>query len=119
MVVTTGPLPWWASTLDTYVQGQMQDFSYRSQIGSFRQISLISTVIGGRQAEMVEFERKAQVFEEAELEEVLDPPLLHNLIMYMVAGNSVWAVDFGIPPTEFSDFEDTFYEILSTFRILE
>ena len=102
--VLGGPLPSGVSTPDVIINAQLRALWNAGT--TVVELSRVTTNIGGRQALIVEYKRKS-----GEL------PWYHELTLTMIAGNSAWSVDCITSPTKFGDFKDTFYAILSSFRV--
>jgi hypothetical protein len=73
----------------------------------FRLHSLSKTIVGGREAILWDIQ-------------TLDTELGEDrsLNLYMIKDNLLWDVSCSAEPEDFKDYEDTFYSILSSFRIL-
>lgn len=106
--VAESPLPPSVSTLDRLVEVSIGAIFNSGSY--FQEFSRVTTNIGGRQAIILEFDYRPTGGEGY-------GDLVHALNMYMIAGNNAWGVGCATSPTDFSDFENTFYEILRSFRI--
>lgn len=73
----------------------------------FRLHSLAKTVVGGREAILMDFQTLDRELGES-----------RDLILYMIKDSLLWEVNCSADPEDFEDYEDTFYSILSSFRIL-
>jgi|GEM_PF-3506665 hypothetical protein len=73
----------------------------------FRVHSLSKTVVGGREAIIMDAQ-------------TLDPELgeSRDLTLYMIKDSLLWEVTCSAEPEDFEDYKDAFYSILSSFRIL-
>ena len=73
----------------------------------FRLHSLAKTVVGGREAIILDVQ-------------TLDPDTgeSRSLDLYIIKDSLLWEVSCFVEPEDFEDYEDTFYNIFSSFKIL-
>ena len=94
--------------LDVYFEYLEGEYKHGGEyFQGFRVHSLAKTVVGGREAIISD----TQILD-AELGESRD------LDLYMIKDSLLWEVHCSAAPEDFEDYEDTFYSILSSFRVL-
>ena len=93
--------------LDVYYQYLEEECKHGGEyFMGFRLHSLAKTVIGGREAILMDVQTLDDLGERRSLD------------LYMIKDNLLWEVSCAAEPEDFEDYEDTFYSILSSFRIL-
>lgn len=103
--VVVEPLPAGTFDLDDIVDASVRGIRLLSP--DYNELSRENTSVGGREATILEFTAS------------IDPiGKLHSLQMYMVQKNVIWGLTCTTKPAKFNLYEDTFYNILQSFRLL-
>ena len=92
-------------THDKAVEAEIQ--GARSMLENFRLINQIKTTVDGREATIIEYKGTMSIIGE-----------VHPLQMLLLVDKVVWVVTCSPPQGEFDEWEDDFYHIVRSLRIL-
>jgi len=102
--IVVEPNPAGLSTLKSVLEGEIEGI--KSSFTDFQELSQVDTTVGGREAVILEWEGSLPNAGE-----------VHDLQMFLPKGKTIWTVTCAAVPENYGDSEDTFHNILSSFRI--
>ena len=105
VTVVVQPLPAGTWTLDGIVNAEEQ--GGQPFFSEYHELSRMETTVGGREVAIIENETTLQGITN------------RGLAMYVPAGKNVWLIGCKTAPEKYSDFENTFHDILLSFRLYE
>ena len=106
MNITVESLPGFGWTLDEVVEAGTQ--MAKDMFEEYHEFSRLKTTIGGREAVIVDWEGSFTGL-----------PRMRNLQMTVLADKVAWYLTCSAIPEKFNDFEDDFYAIVRSLRILK
>jgi hypothetical protein len=110
--VEVGPRPEGAETLDAVLEAENRGIGSGTVLLDYHEFSRVKTTIDGKEVAIIEYE--------AHFASSCTPlGQDHYLQMLIPWGNNIWIVTCTTWAEWYSDFEDTFYHVLESFRILE
>ena len=104
------PLPEGMWTVDEVAEAAILTAKQLFLYKEYHEFSRVRTSIGGREAVVVDYEYEASI---------PSSPKTHLLQILMLRGRTAWTVTCSVEPERFSYFEETFYDIVRSFRILK
>jgi len=100
------PKPSGLWTLDKVLEGEIKGI--KSVITDSQELSRVKTTVGGKEAVILEWEGT-----------IPNMGKVHDLQMFLLKGKTIWSLTCTATPENYGDSEDTFYDILHSFRILK